>query len=108
MGVAETVEPDFRMGNVGTYPEITRLDSKAAGYIVGEVYSCDQSTLARLDQLEGNGSSYQRVHITTRLIDPGGVVSLTAWTYLWLRTPCPDIEPVRIRRGKPVYEWRVE
>lgn len=106
LGAAETAQPEFRMGDVDAYPEITRTDSDAAGYILGEVYACDPKTMTRLDQLEGNGSSYQRELITARLIDSAGDVNMMAWTYLWLRPPCPDVEPVRISRGKPVYEWR--
>ena len=107
VGVAETAQPEFRMGNVGTYPEITRLDSNAAGFVLGEVFLCHQETIARLDRLEGNGNSYQRELVSLRLIEPAEDCDVTAWTYLWLRTPCPDVEPVGIRQGKPVYEWRV-
>jgi gamma-glutamylcyclotransferase (GGCT)/AIG2-like uncharacterized protein YtfP len=106
VGQAETFEPDFRMGNVGSYPEITRLDSEAAGYVLGEVYLCDQPTMARLDRLEG--SSYQRELIVTRLIRAASDANVTAWTYLWRRKPCPVVEPVGMRHGKPVYEWRGE
>ena len=95
VGLAETAEPEFRMGNVGTYPEITRTDSSAAGYILGEVYLCDQSTLARLDRLEG--TSYRRELVATRLSDATSDVIVAAWTYLWLRPPCPDVAPIRIQ-----------
>lgn len=57
----------------GWYPMMIPGD----GVVHGEVYKVDDSTMARLDRLEGHPHVYRRERIT--LLDP----KVTVWTYLW-------------------------
>lgn len=112
-GEAITVSPDFRMGNVGDYPEITRTQSTSRGYIAGEVYQCPLSILHDLDQLEGNGEWYGREKILLRMThldhkvkqSPRPADCIRGWIYLWLKPPHPDVNPIRVENGFPVYSW---
>ncbi len=112
VGEAITDAPDFRMGNVGDFPEITRSSAHASGYILGEFYRCEEKTLKDLDRLEGNGEWYRREKIpirVTRFHDEdcqiAGDECVNTWVYLWLKPNCPDIEPTGVENGHPVYNW---
>lgn len=46
----------FKMFNLGTYPGI----SSGMGSVLGELYLVDETTLAKIDELEEEGSLYVR------------------------------------------------
>ena len=118
---AWTEASEFRMGNVGAYPEVTRVDHHSpdaanAGFIEGELYDCDLRTIERLDVLENNGSHYQRELIPVRNTLPGSQNSFqqfTAWIYLWLLEPTPLVEPTALeneltKERQTIYRWRYQ
>jgi len=72
----------FTLIDLGAFPGMVA----SPGEVTGEVYEIDDETLARLDQLESEGSFYKRVKIN---ID-GDDVS----TYLYM---LPVV--------KPIFEW---
>ena len=58
VGEAISVD-DFRMGNVGSFPEIQLAEiGDQAGRVTGEIYDVDEWTLQSLDRLEANGRMY--------------------------------------------------
>lgn len=69
---AETAEP-FAMVSFGAFPGLIDAGDHRER-VTGEVWIVDDATLARLDQLEGNG------HFYTRQLRPVGDVM--AWVYL--------------------------
>jgi gamma-glutamylcyclotransferase (GGCT)/AIG2-like uncharacterized protein YtfP len=62
----------FRMESMGGFPAVLKNGSYA---IEGELYEVDDRTLARLDQLEGNGHFYNRELVFLASGD-------TAWMYI--------------------------
>lgn len=102
---ALTVEKCFRMGDVGTHPEVTRCDTEQAGYIKGELFLCDAVTMQGLDRLESNGLRYVREKIQVRTV--GDLSIEMAWIYLWICPPEPDVRPTSDEDGNLVYEWRL-
>lgn len=102
IGPAWTEASEFRMGNVGAYPEVTRIghhspNAANVGFVEGEIYECNLRTIERLDILEDNGRDYQRELIQVRNTPPGSRNSFqqfTAWIYLWQLEPAPLVEPV--------------
>ena len=57
LGEGTTLNPQYSMVNLGSFPGVYQNGN---GYIRGEVYEINQSTLARLDLLEGEGNFYSR------------------------------------------------
>lgn len=75
--VAEArTEPCFELFDLGPFPAMSANGQTA---VVGELYAVDDTTLARLDRLEGHPSFYQRTEIR---LDDGQEVQ----TYLMDRT----------------------
>ena len=108
---ALTVEPQFRMGNVGPYPEVTRTDTSDGGYLVGEVFHCDPPMMETLDKLEENGVWYQRHQIEVVPFDANRVKTTStmphlAWCYFWLKPLCPNVSAAYYLEGIPVYNWQ--
>ena len=61
--------------------------SRAVSQVTGEVYSVDDATLRRLDELEGHPDAYKREQ--AEVVLQGGT-ELTAWIYL-CDTPRGDL-----------------
>jgi gamma-glutamylaminecyclotransferase len=90
VGEAVSVD-DFRMGNVGSFPEIQLAEiGDQAGRVTGEIYDVDERTLQSLDRLEANGRMYEREELEFEV--NGDVV--IAWAYLWMGQPTQAIEPI--------------
>jgi gamma-glutamylaminecyclotransferase len=53
-------EPCFELFDLGPFPAMSAGGETA---VLGEVYAVDETTLARLDRLEGHPSFYQRTQI---------------------------------------------
>lgn len=51
----------------------------ALGHVIGEVYECDDATLARLDNLEQHPRWYVRKQVQVQSV--GGGPMVTAWLY---------------------------
>lgn len=47
----------FQMNSLGGFPGVVKSQK---GFVSGELYEVNDTTLARLDQLEGNGRFYNR------------------------------------------------
>lgn len=93
---ALTVEPAFRLVDLGPYPALVR-SAEAPLSIVGELFRIDEATLVAVDRLESNGSLYQRELLeVAELEEPAR--RHQAWTYLYLR-------PIRRRRLWPGAQW---
>jgi gamma-glutamylcyclotransferase (GGCT)/AIG2-like uncharacterized protein YtfP len=92
---AGLTESRYRLINLGPYPamiEATQLERAVEAFaITGELYRIDGSTLAALDRLEDEGVMYRRMAAPITSLEGGAcdqrMVTLTAWTYLWLRSP---------------------
>lgn len=104
-GRGMTAKPEFRMGNVGAYPEVTRTESQSAGFVTGELYFCDQQTMARLDVLESNEEYYRRELVPISKMDSANSIPVDAWIYLWLKTEHADVVASGALDGHPIYEW---
>ena len=74
---ANTVDKVYKMVDLGSFPAVVKEgDFK----ISGEVYNVDDTTLQRLDALEGNGSFYMREEV---LVEPLSANPKTlAWIYI--------------------------
>lgn len=73
LGEAATV-PTYRMAGT-SFPVI--LPDATGKPVAGEIYAVDNATLARLDQLEAEGSSYDRVVIAATATLSNGEHSTT-------------------------------
>jgi gamma-glutamylcyclotransferase (GGCT)/AIG2-like uncharacterized protein YtfP len=90
--VAEArTEPCFELFDLGPFPAMSTGGETA---VLGEIYAVDDTTLARLDRLEGHPSFYQRTQIR---LDGGQEVQ----TYLM------DRSRMRGRVVIPSGDWRV-
>ena len=54
-----TISGNISLLSLGSFPGLIKNDYDHA-VVTGEVYNINDATLARLDQLEGNGHFYQR------------------------------------------------
>ena len=85
-----TLEPVYDLVGLGGFPGALRNGENA---IEGELYLVDRRTFRRLDQLESNGSMYQREVIPVVNIETGEIEQ--AWIYIFLQEPwCSDLERV--------------
>lgn len=78
LGITDTVKSDYRMYSLGAFPAVVESCIGGAYTITGELYSIDDSTLNRLDMLEGNGSMYIRKLIPVYY----NLKTVEAWVYL--------------------------
>lgn len=85
-----------RLGDVGAFPAVTEL-RKGSCPVVGEVYTVDDDTLARLDMLEGVPSLYTRQQV--EVLDEDDDSMGLAWIYVWGR----DNETLPVIRSG---DWR--
>lgn len=89
----------YHMGDTGSFPEVrlaSDIEDPEAAPLRGEVCMCDETTMATLDRLEGNGRMYKRQlrTVLVRRICGQGTSELRAWIYIWLGSPCRPIMPV--------------
>jgi len=63
----------YHMFSMGAFPAV--VESIDTGHIYGELYEVDDSTLAKIDALESNGSFYERRKVS--LVD----VDEPVWMY---------------------------
>lgn len=64
IGEGVTCDSKFTMVNLGSFPGVLLNGN---GYIRGELYEVNQSTLVRLDILEGEGNFYSRKTINVKV-----------------------------------------
>lgn len=98
LGEYKTKEAAYRMRSFRVFPAVGQ---KGSAQIKGELYRVNEKALEVIDQLESNGSFYQR-----ELVSLEGFTK-PVWMYLLLR-PLPS-SGTRVRRytekGHPVEEW---
>lgn len=80
IGSFKTLDRDFIMVSLGSFPAVCFDKHEGGCQIEGEVYRVDDETLADLDRLEGNGSLYTR-----KLVPIEGMTENNgqAWIYLF-------------------------
>lgn len=81
----------FTMVSLGSYPAVY-LDAQAEELIYAELYAVGTATFARLDQLEGYPSFYNRSQVEVSLANGQQV---NAWIYHMTKQELSDKEPVK-------------
>ena len=80
IGEAYTIDT-FRMYTTG-FPVIFHSEEPDAKAVFGEVYDVDDDTLKRLDQLEAEGSMYNREKVNVICVDAGKIIDANVGIYV--------------------------
>lgn len=89
---------NFRMLDLGAFPGVVKAPNSPESTVVGEVYEVSDSTLARLDALEGNGHFYKR---EVRTISVRHKNDTSCWVYFLMQ----DSGEEEVRKDGNFYIW---